>query len=86
MVRSLFDVIYLCEATFFLKAGLKHHVLSIHEGIKSLECNNCNARFALKKDLNKYTESVHEKKRPFKYKVCEIQGWTYVLGPQNLVY
>ena len=60
----------LCDARYYERRSLKHHIQSVHEG-KSHECTICNISLTTNRGLKKHIESVHEGKRPFRCDICD---------------
>ena len=59
-----------CEASFKNKAYLKHHIATVHDGIKTWECQICAKTFSYKNKLQSHISNVHEKQKPFKCSAC----------------
>ena len=56
---------------FFLKADMRRHVESVHEGKRPHKCNVCGKSFTEKKFMLKHIDTVHEGNKPFKCESCE---------------
>ena len=61
-----------CDKTLTTKAGLHHHVKSIHDG-KKYPCSKCEYRATSSGNLLKHFQAIHEGKR-FSCKYCDYKS------------
>ena len=59
-----------CGKSFSLKAQLKTHIHTVHEGYKKYECESCLKSFSQKGHLKKHIRSVHEGHKDYKCEPC----------------
>ena len=66
-----------CDKQFTLKANLKVHVETVHEGIK-IKCDKCDYKTGQKVSLRRHQQSMHGGMR---IGFCSIfRGWSHEYG------
>ena len=63
-----------CDTSFKNKSYLKHHIATVHDGIKTWECQICAKTFSYKNKLQLHISNVHEKQKPFKCSACDYSA------------